>query len=213
MHCGFVYWRSLFTLFCVITQEVSHRSTTVAPGTGGGLPRSLRRERLFSCDHVFKKLDSVCKNGHLLSFQCHFRHIISNITFGAVYRHTLFFFSAISRIFDVASNPTSWTRWSEPSLAAAQANGRLQSFYWPLWWEFWLLADRPRTVDVRTACREAKELWGLLIKSFPVVPQWANMWLRRLSHEKTWLTRSEIQEIILLFFSWRRCEQHWQLIW
>lgn len=96
-----------------------------------------------------------------------------------------FFFRAISRIFDVVSNPTCWTRWSEPSLAAAQANGRLHSFYWPLWWEFWLLADRPRTVDVRTACREAKELWGLLIKSFPVVPQWANMWLRRLSREKT----------------------------
>lgn len=57
---------------------MSHRSTTAAPGTGGGLPRSPRRESLFDCDHVFKKLDSVCENGHLLGFRCHFHHIISN---------------------------------------------------------------------------------------------------------------------------------------
>lgn len=72
----------------------------------------------------------------------HLRHISGAISL---------FSDAIPEIFDAVSR----TRWSEPWLAPAQTNRRLQCSYWPPWWEVWLLAGHPRTLDVRTACKRA----------------------------------------------------------
>lgn len=89
----------------------------------------------------------------------HLRHISGAIAL---------FSDAIPGIFDSVSR----TWWSEPRLARAWANRRLQCSYWPPWREAWLLAGHPRTLDVRTAFKGAPGSAYQIISCHPSTLTW-----------------------------------------